>query len=301
MKRELLDFLKMNEVEYQENLCLRKYSSVKIGGIASVVIFPDTVEKMITAIDFLWKNKIDYKIFGRLTNVLIADDPIFSVIIKTDNIRGVYKYDGRISLYAGERLSSISYKLASQGIDGFCELSGIPGSIGGMIKNNAGAFGVEVSDIIESAVVYSPDDGESIILNSGDMKFEYRDSIFMHESLVILYADFKIKQNDPKAILSKITELKERRCKSQPLSYPSLGSVFKKLPFDSASRIIDEAGLKGLAIGGAQISEKHAGFIINKGNASFEDYKKLLEYVKRTVYDKYGVSLIEEIEIYKGK
>ena len=297
MERELLDFLKMNEVEYKENLRLCDFSSVKIGGTASIVLFPDTDRKLITALDFLWKNKIDYKVIGRLTNVLISNDVKNIVFIKTDKLRGINKFDKTIRLYAGERISSLTSLFIKEGIASFCSLSGIPGSVGGMVRNNAGAYGIEISDIIESAVAYSPIKSEKILLSVEDMSFGYRESIFQHSDLVLLYADFKIVPDIQESIQKRYLEIKEKRLQSQPLSSPSLGSVFKRPSGDYATRLIDAAGLKGVSIGGASVSEKHAGFIINTGNASFEDFQMLAEYIKRAVYEKFGVWLEEEIEI----
>lgn len=301
MEEKLLNFLKMNEVEYKENLWLKSYSYVKIGGIASLVLFPDTVEKIITAIDFLLENKIDYKIIGRLTNILIEDKAIDTVFVKTDNLKGVIKFSDSIRIYAGEKLSVLSYRLAKEGIGEFSALSGIPGSIGGMIKNNAGAFGVEISDIIESVVVYSPMERRILKLPAKDAGFGYRRSVFCNLPMVILYADFRIAYDTPEKIQERIFEVKQRRIKTQPLEFPSLGSVFKRPSGDYAARLIDSANLKGYAIGGAGVSIKHAGFIVNKGNATFEDFVSLIEYIKSVVFQKYGILLEEEIEIYKGK
>ena len=301
MEEKLLNFLKMNEVEYKENLWLKNYSSVKIGGMASLVLFPDTVEKIITALDFLVENKIDYKIIGRLTNILIEDKAFDTVFLKTDNLKGVIMLEDGIRLFAGEKLSVLSYPLAKEGIGGFSALSGIPGSIGGNVRNNAGAFGVEISDILRSVTVYSPIEKRILKLSSEDAEFGYRKSVFSSLPLIILYADFHIAYDSPERIREHILEVKQRRIKTQPLEFPSLGSVFKRPKGDYAARLIDAANLKGYAIGGAEVSSKHAGFIVNKGNATFEDFLSLIEYTKSIVFQKYGILLEEEIEIYKGK
>ena len=301
MEEKLLNFLKMNEVEYKENLWLKNYSSVKIGGMASLVLFPDTVEKIITAIDFLVENKIDYKIIGRLTNILIEDKAFDTVFLKTDNLKGVIMLEDGIRLFAGEKLSVLSYLLAKEGIGGFSALSGIPGSIGGNVRNNAGAFGVEISDILRSVTVYSPIEKRILKLSFEDAEFGYRKSVFSSLPMIILYADFHIAYDSPERIREHILEVKQRRIKTQPLEFLSLGSVFKRPKGDYAARLIDAANLKGYAIGGAEVSSKHAGFIVNKGNATFEDFLSLIEYTKSIVFQKYGILLEEEIEIYKGK
>lgn len=301
MDRNLLELLKMNDVEYKENLGLKNYSSVKIGGVASLVIFPDTIPKLITALDFLRENKFDYKILGRLTNLLISDGKINPVLIKTDKLKGIVRLDNKIRLYAGERMSSITLSLAKEGIGDFSAISGIPGSIGGMIRGNAGAYGVEIADLIDSVTAYSLKDKEIVRLDKNALGFGYRSSLFTHQSLVILYADFLVTNHSPSLLLEKISAVREKRQASQPLNYPSLGSVFKRPIGDYAARLIDEAGLKGYTIGGARVSEKHAGFIINSADATFCDFISLIEYVKRVVNEKYGILLEEEIEIYKGK
>ncbi len=301
MDRNLLDLLKMNDVEYKEYLRLKDCSSVKIGGVAPLVIFPDTAEKIITALDFLVKNEIDYKILGRLTNILISEEQITAVLIKTDKLKGIVRLDNKIRLYAGERMSSAAISMAREGIGDFSALSGIPGSIGGMIRSNAGAFGVEIANVIDSVTVYSPLNKSIMKLDRGDLCFGYRTSLLAHQPLVILYADFQMTSDSPSVLLEKISAIKEKRQASQPLNYPSLGSVFKRPPGDYAARLIDEAGLKGFSIGGAMVSEKHAGFIINSGHATFSDFCLLIEHIKRVVYEKCGILLEEEIEIYKGK
>ena len=301
MDRNLLELLKMNDVEYKENLRLKNYSSVKIGGVASLVIFPDTIPKLITALDFLQENKIDYKILGRLTNVLISDEQITSVLIKTDKLKGIMRLDSKIRLYSGERMSSVAISLAREGIGDFSALSGIPGSIGGMIRSNAGAHGMEIADLIDSVTAYSPNGRDIVKLDRSDLGFGYRTSVFSYQPLVILYADFRVTSDSPSVLFEKISAAKEKRQASQPLDFPSLGSVFKRPPLDYAARLIDEAGLKGCYVGDAMVSEKHAGFIINRGNATFYDFISLIEYVKRVVNEKYGILLEEEIEIYKGK
>lgn len=301
MREEFLDFLKMNEVEYKENVKLKDYSSIKIGGLAPLVVFPDSESKMIITLEYVIDNHIKYKVVGRLTNLLISDDTIEDVIIKTDKLRGAFILDRIIRLYAGERLSGTVYSLAKRGIGGFSQLSGIPGSIGGAIRNNAGAYGLEISDMIESVTVYSPATKSKVSIKKEDLSFGYRSSIFSREPYVVLYADFHIKRDDAETILDSICFYKEQRRKHQPTECPSLGSVFKR-PFGNyAAAMIDDLGLKGYSVGGAKVSEKHAGFIINAANASFQDVCLLTEHIKQAVYEKYNLWLDEEIEIYKGK
>lgn len=297
MEKTLFDFLKLNDVEYKENLEMKNLSSVRIGGKAEVVVFPDTDEKMVSVLDFLEENKIDYKIIGRITNVLMPDGIINKVLIKTDKLCGMEVIGDRIRLCAGELIAPLANKLAKAGIDGFSRLSGIPGSVGGMITNNAGAFGMEIGDVICSSVAYSPKKKELYYLDKSDLKLGYRSSVFKSSDMVILSAEFTFINEAPDVILKRIREIRNLRRSSQPIDKPSLGSVFKRPCGDFAARLIDNAGLKGYCVGDAQISVRHAGFIVNKGNATASDYCRLVEHIKQVVYEKYNVLLEEEIEI----
>ena len=297
MKKDLLDFLKINEVEYKENVEVRSFSPIKIGGIASVVIYPNNDSKIISALNFLEKNKICYKVIGKTSNILFPDDQIDTVLIKTDKLQGIKALDGSVVLSSGETLYANARKLASVGIGGISEFCGIPGSLGGLVRNNAGAFGKEIGELIKSVSAYSPKEGQIIHLKNRDMSFGYRDSIFKSQDLVILDVELNLPLNLPTAdIIGEIEKYKNFRRISQPTGVPSLGSVFKRPPGDYAARLIDASDLKGVSIGGAEVSRKHAGFIINKGNATANDFRSLANYVKQTVFEHHGVELEEEIE-----
>ena len=297
MKKDLLDFLKVNEVEYKENVIAKSFSPVKIGGIASIVIYPNSESKMISALDFLQENKICYKVIGRTSNILFPDTVINTVLIKTDKLSDIKILDSSVRFSAGETLSANAHKLADLGIGGISELCGIPGSIGGLIRNNAGAFGREIGELVKSVLAYAPGEKQTIHFENSDLSFSYRDSIFKSRELVILNAELNLNFDLPATdIISEIEMYKNLRRKSQPTGFPSLGSVFKRPPDDFAARLIDISGLKGFSIGGAEVSTKHAGFIINKGNAASNDFRVLADYIKQTVLKLHGVKLEEEIE-----
>jgi UDP-N-acetylmuramate dehydrogenase len=297
MKKDLLDFLKVNEVEYKENVETKHFSPIKIGGIADIVIYPDSEIKMISAFNFLSENKIYYKVIGKASNLLFPDNKISTVLIKSDKLRGFEILDDGVKFSTGESLLANSRKLASLGIGGISELCGIPGSIGGLVRNNAGAFGKEIGELVKFVTVYSPAERQIIRFTNRDISFAYRSSKLKSQDFVILSAELKLPYNlSTSDILGEIEEYKNLRRASQPTDKPSLGSVFKRPPCDFAARLIDESGLKGFSIGGAEVSKKHAGFIVNNGNATSNDFRALSNYVKQTVFARHGVQLEEEIE-----
>jgi UDP-N-acetylmuramate dehydrogenase len=297
MKKDLLDFLKVNEVEYKENVETKHFSPIKIGGIADIVIYPDSESKMISALNFLSENKIYYKVIGKASNLLFPDNEIAIVLIKSDKLRGFEILDDGVKFSTGESLLANSRKLASLGIGGISELCGIPGSIGGLVRNNAGAFGKEIGELVKFVTVYSPAERQIIRFTNRDISFAYRSTKLKSQDFVILSAELKLPYNlSTSYILREVEEYKNLRRASQPIDKPSLGSVFKRPPCDFAARLIDESGLKGFSIGGAEVSKKHAGFIVNNGNATSNDFRALSNYVKQTVFARHGVQLEEEIE-----
>lgn len=297
MEKDLLDFLKVNEVEYKENVKTKHFSPIKIGGIADIVIYPDSESKMISALNFLLENKIYYKVIGKASNLLFPDNKVATVLIKSDKLRGFEISDDGVKFSAGESLLANARKLASLGIGGISELCGIPGSIGGLVRNNAGAFGKEIGELVKFVTAYSPTERQIIRFTNRDISFAYRSTKLKSQDFVILSAELKLSYNlSTSDILGEIEKYKNLRRVSQPIDKPSLGSVFKRPPCDFAARLIDESGLKGFSIGGAEVSKKHAGFIVNNGNATSNDFRALSNYVKQTVFERHGVQLEEEIE-----
>lgn len=293
----LTDFLNLNDVEYRENLLLAEYSTIRIGGSADIVIYPDNVDKLISTVDFLWKEKIDYRVLGRMSNILLPDKNIRQIIIKTDKVLSYKLEDNILSLNTGEMISRHAVNLANQGFSGFLGLAGIPGSIGGMLRGNAGAFGDEIGNIVISAKVFSPSKNKILEIDVKDMDLGYRRSVFQFNDFVILSVKLKLDLMSSDEAIKILRKNREKRLDTQPIGMPSLGSTFKRPPGDFAARLIDAAGLRGTRIGGAMVSEKHAGFIVNSGNATSRDVKRLIEYIKKTVNYKFGVMLQTEIEI----
>lgn len=290
------DYLKMNDVEYKEDVSMSQISSVRIGGRAKIIALPDTEDKMAFVLRFLKENKIKHKLVGRMTNVLPCDFEYLGVILKTDNLRSLRIGDGFISVSCGEYFPSLASRLAAKGIGGLERLSGIPGSVGGLITNNAGAYGAEIGDMILSGRVFNIAERRFEIWEHRDFNFGYRSSALKSGRAVLLHALLRVEYEPSDLIRSKIKEYKSIRANKQPLDLPSLGSVFKSRSGYYASRLIDECSLKGTTVGAAQVSPKHAGFIVNLGGATARDYKKLVDIVADTVREKKNITLEREIE-----
>lgn len=296
MYERLIGMLKMNDVEYKTDQELSAFTSVKIGGKARLIIMPNTLDKLILSINCLCKEKIKYKIVGRMTNVLPPDECFDTPIITTRHLIGFsVTDDGVVCASIGESLLRIVRSCAEKDLGGLEALVGIPGTLGGLVTMNAGAFGAEISDFFVDALAYDTERLECIKLTREDMRFSYRHSAIKQSPLVLLSIKLILKPKRKEEILSDVDKYRQLRLNTQPKE-PSLGSVFLRQEGILPARLIDDMGLKGERIGGAEISKKHAGFIINRGNASANDYKQLVDYVEREAYLRFGVSLIREVE-----
>ena len=292
------EFLKMNDVEYKENASLSAMSPIRIGGSARIIAYPDSALKYIQVLRFLKAVKIKYRVLGRFSNVLVNDIGYDGVIVKTDRLNKWYVDLDSLYAYAGANTVSISAELCKLGLSGFEELSGIPGSLGGAIYGNAGAFGREISDILTEVTFYSQSDDCVYTASVREFDFSYRYSAFKKNHGHIISARFDIVPSDASSVAARMREVKQVRLNTQPISHPSLGSTFKRpngnIP---AAKMIDECGLKGYRIGGAEVSKKHAGFIINVGGATAKDYIMLSDSVSKRVHKEFGVILEREVEL----
>ena len=292
------DFFSSHGIACEEELPLSSRSSFKTGGRAAIAVFPSTESELITAIEVLKAG--GYKIFvaGGLSNTLIPDSGYSGAVIFTDSIK-LYRVDSEaVEFSCGVRLSHIFDELCKMGVSAFEPFYGIPGLVGGLIYNNAGAFSAEISDIFLSARIYDMKSGKIELVNRDKMEFSYRSSILKkNKDLILLSATFSYKLSSSESIRSAVRELSEIRRKNQPLSLPSLGSVFKRPGVGYAGEWIEKAGLKGFSVGGAVISEKHAGFIVNDGTATSEDFIAVMNHAEMTVLEMHGIRLEKEIEI----
>ena len=293
---ELFDFLIKKDVEHKINQPMAEYTSIRIGGVAAVVAFPSTEDQLIDLVRYLYKRDITYTVVGRMTNVLPCDEEYRGVIVITKRLDR-YRRDGNtVFAECGVTASSLIMRLSVLGLGGIESLYGIPGTLGGMIVSNAGAYGCEIGEVVKSVIAYSPSLDKTVTLSHDDLCFSYRNSVFSGSDMLILSAELELAPLAPEIISSKMGMIRQKRILTQPLEYPSLGSVFKRVNGISAGQMIDSCGLKGLSVGGAMISPKHAGFIVNTGGATAADFRDLVDVIKGEVNRQRGVTLEEEIK-----
>lgn len=290
------DFLKRQEIENYSRFDLKSVSAIKVGGRADFAVFPSCEEELIKVIDFLTDEKIKYRTVGKMTNILPSDEDYGGVIIFTRHLSKYSVKNNRVYAECGVGFTKMLSHLALQNLGGGEELYGIPGSVGGMIYSNAGAYGKEISELCESVLLYFPSEKRTITVTSEEMGFSYRTQRYQGTDAVILGASFLFENSPREKTLEGFSEIIDKRRKTQPYGEKSLGSIFKRHTGTPVSRIIDELGLKGLRYGGALISNKHAGFIVNAGGATSLDIKMLVARIKNEVYKKYGFIPEEEIE-----
>ena len=278
---------------------MKKHTSFKIGGTADEFVKITNEEELKEALKYAKNKNLKITIIGNGSNLLVLDKGIRGIVIKIDiqklEIEKKEKY-AEITVGSGYKTMALGIKLMNEGISGFEELAGIPGTIGGAIFMNAGAYGKEIKDINISTICMDYD-GKIFELSNKEQEFEYRSSIFNKKDYIILETKLKLEYGKKEAIKKKMDEYLSSRKEKQPIEYPSAGSTFKRQEGVITAKLIDECGLKGFKIGGAKVSEKHAGFIINYNNAKAKDVIDLIKYVKEKVYEKYGIKIKEEIRI----
>ena len=292
-----LKLIKKTGCEFEENKSIINLTSIKINTVAKAILFPDSLEKLISSLNILCDMQIPFVVVGRMSNVLFSDRIYNGVIVATTKLRGYSLAENKVDVLCGECPGKMALGIAKSNLGGFEGIVGIPGTLGGMLRSNAGAYGSEISDRFFAATIYDLKAREVHIYSKADMQFSYRTSILKDRAYVLLSAVFEPMEKSYNEIISTVSYNSEQRKRSQPTHLPSLGSVFKKCNGVSAGYYIDRLGLKGYSIGDAQISEKHAGFIINRGNATAADIISLVEFIKTRVNDAFGIELEEEIEI----
>lgn len=300
--REILNNLEkiISKDKIKQNEPMKEHTSLKIGGPAEIFVRVSSVEELKEILKLCKTNKIPLTIVGNGSNILVLDKGIKGIVIKTNlkeiKIKNKENENIEITVDDGVQLGFLAQKLLKEEITGFEELSGIPGTIGGAIVMNAGAHGKEMKDIVTeiTAIDYS---GNIHIFTNEEAKFEYRNSIFSTGEYIILQVKLLLKKGNKEEIKLKMNEYAQYRKEKQPIEYPSAGSTFKRGTDFVTAKLIDEAGLKGYSIGGAKVSEKHAGFIINTGNATAKDIIELVKYVQDKVYEKFGKKIELEIKI----
>ena len=281
-----------------ENEPMSAHSSFRIGGPVRALALPGDVTSVSRISHILKEHKLAPMLVGNCTNILFPDEGLPELfLIGTEKLQKLFLLpDGAIYAEAGVSLSRLASFAQANGLAGLEFASGIPGTVGGGVRMNAGAYGGEMKDVVESVVYYYLPDQTLYEMARDNCKFAYRSSVFQSAAgFAILSAVFRLEPGDKDEIAAKMRELNERRRDKQPLDLPSAGSAFKRPEGHYAAALIDEAGLKGYAVGGAQVSEKHAGFVVNKGGASAKDVHELMLHVRKTVWEKFQVALEPEI------
>lgn len=281
------------------NQPMKRYTAFKIGGKVDLLLKAHTVEQVRAIIKFTNKHEIPLHIMGNGSNLLVTDEGVRGVILKSElkemKTHRYVKYVD-VVVQSGMPLGMLAQMLLKEKITGFEFAAGIPGTIGGAIRMNAGAHGSEMKDIVVSTT-YMDLTGEIHTISNEEHKFEYRNSIFSKKDCVILETTLRLHKGDRETIKNTMDEYVNWRKENQPIEYPSAGSTFKRGKDFITAKVIDECGLKGYQIGGAQVSEKHAGFIINTGDATAQDVLDLVQYIKKVVFEKTGKTIELEIEV----
>ena len=311
---------KLPSANIKLNEPMKLHTSFKIGGPADFFITANNIQEIREVVNIAKENNLPLKVVGNGTNLLVKDNGFRGIILKTnlqeikitktknkDEINTKYKINEMessinckeeyiVNVQSGMALGKLSQILLKNEIGGFEFASGIPGTIGGAIKMNAGAYGGEFKDIIQD-VIYLNEQNDIVVIQNMQCDFSYRHSLFSNKDYIILGCNLKLYKDTKENIKNKLDENLQSRREKQPIEYPSAGSTFKRGEDFITAKLIDECGLKGYTIGGAQVSEKHAGFIINKNNATAEDVINLIKHVTEIVYEKTGKKINLEIEI----
>ncbi|MCI8454524.1 MAG: UDP-N-acetylmuramate dehydrogenase [Lachnospiraceae bacterium] len=289
-------------MEVREHEPMSRHTSFGAGGAADWYVIPESAEELMAALAKCRSAGIPWYVIGNGSNLLVSDDGFHGVIVSTERLcslkirPGADAQTAYLICGAGTSLPKAAGMAVREGLTGLEFAAGIPGSVGGAAAMNAGAYGEEIKDVLQSLTVLDTE-GKVCELGINELAMGYRTSAVMERGLLVLEAVFALKKGEPIAIRSRMEELLAKRREKQPLEYPSAGSTFKRPAGYFAGRLIEDAGLKGFTIGGAQVSEKHAGFVINRGGASASDIFCLCEEVKRQVRERFGVELELEVRL----
>ena len=298
-KKEMYDSLKeiLNEELIFIDEPMYKHISFKVGGPADILVKPTTEEEIKAVFKFANEKKIPFFVKGNGTNILIKDGGFRGLVIELSDNFSDYKIEGNlITVQTGALLSVIGREAMKASLTGFEFASGIPGSLGGALAMNAGAYGGEMKNIVKSARLMDCE-GNIVEYTNEEMNFGYRHSRLTDEKMIAISAVIELEEGDYDEIKAKMDDLAYQRRTKQPLEYPSAGSTFKRPEGYFAGKLIQDSNLKGKSVGGAQVSEKHSGFVINHNHATAKDIIDLIEHVKSTVYSSQGVQLEEEVKI----
>lgn len=275
---------------------LHKYTMTKLGGVADLLVIPGTIEETEAAVRYAYENEIPLLLLGNGSNMVVRDGGVRGIVLHLSKLDAIEVDGTKVHAEAGALIIDVSRKAAAKSLTGLEFACGIPGSIGGAMAMNAGAYGGEIKDIIVQCTVLTKS-GERLVLSKDELELGYRKSIIASEGYYVLSADFELAEGEQEAIDAKVADLTFQRESKQPLEYPSAGSVFKRPPGYFAGKLIQDCGLQGKGHGGAEVSMKHAGFIINKDKATASDYIETINMVKAEVKKKFDVDLELEVKI----
>ena len=287
--------LKEKNIAFSSDEAMSLHTSFKIGGNADIFVCPETEEQLKLVLKAAKENAVPVFILGKGSNLLVSDEGIEGAVVSISCLDAIIADGNEITCGAGAHLSKLCTSALQNSLSGLEFAYGIPGSVGGALYMNAGAYGGEMAGVVKGAYCLN-ENGESVYISKEDMELGYRTSIFKTNGLIITSVVFALSNGDEAEIKAKMDELMERRKSKQPLEYPSAGSTFKRPEGNFAGTLIEQNGLKGLTVGGAQVSEKHAGFVINKGNATAADVKELVGIIKKNIKEKFDVDIQEEIK-----
>ena len=282
--------------QIQLNAEMSEHIYFKVGGPADILLTPNTVEQLKETVSICKENEIPYYVIGNGSNILVKDGGIRGVVIKLCELNKIELIGNKIKAGTGALLKDVSAKATEASLSGFQFACGIPGSVGGAVYMNAGAYDGEISFVIESAEVLD-DNQEVRVLSKEELNLGYRQSIVMQKGYIVLSATFDLAPGEHDKIQERVDELTVRREERQPLEYPSAGSTFKRPEGYFAGKLIQDAGLKGYTVGGACVSEKHAGFVINKSHGTAKDILDVIHHVQDEVKRQFGVELHPEVRI----
>lgn len=278
------------------NELIRNHTYTRLGGKADFYVVPETYEQVQEIIKLANQEAIAFTMLGNGSNLIVKDGGIRGIVLNLQKLSDISTDGNRLIAQSGARIIDVSREALSQGLTGLEFACGIPGSVGGALFMNAGAYGGEIKDVLTSAVVANRE-GEILTLTAEQLDLDYRTSNIPDNGYIVLEATFTLRQGEHEAIKEIMDDLTNRRETKQPLEYPSCGSVFKRPPGYFAGKLIQDSDLQGKQIGGAQVSLKHAGFIVNKDNATAKEYIDLIHFVQSTVKQKFDVKLEREVKI----
>ncbi|ADL32852.1 UDP-N-acetylenolpyruvoylglucosamine reductase MurB [Butyrivibrio proteoclasticus B316] len=297
MNHDIIEALKQidSDLEMNINEKMSRHTTFKTGGPASLFIRPDSLEQLKKVVALLKRAEVSYFILGNGSNLLVSDKGYDGAIISTDKFTDIRLEDEKtIYAEAGVKNSAIAAFARDNSLTGFEFAAGIPGSLGGAVIMNAGAYGGEMKLIVKEVRALSPQ-GEIIRLDNEALRFDYRTSALKGKDFIVISALLELEKGDKDEISAQMNELALKRKEKQPLEYPSAGSTFKRPEGYFAGKLIEDSGLRGYTVGGAMVSDKHCGFVINKGEATSKDIYTLILNVQNTVYEKFGVRLEPEV------